>query len=162
MAKFPFQLLIERGFGERQTESLTCTALLRIIPGRRVVYDALWNDRPVIVKVFSHRISAKRHLKREWRGLKLLRERGLNSPRPLFYGKTGRHAWAVVTEKIDNANRQRFNRWRSVVQHSRRSQEASIIVQYKPGISQTARQWCVTTGLTTGQLSSKERKAICP
>ncbi len=103
MGKFPFQLLIERGFGEKQTESLTCTALLRAIPGRREVYDALWDGRAVVVKVLLHRISAKRHLRRDWRGLKGLRQRGLNSPKPLFYGRTGRHALAVVTEKIDNA-----------------------------------------------------------
>jgi tRNA A-37 threonylcarbamoyl transferase component Bud32 len=103
MAEFPFQLLIERVSGEKERESLTCAGLLRVIPGRRVVYDALWKGRAVVVKVFSHRVSAKRHLKREWRGFSLLQERGLNSPEPLLYGKTGGHAWAVVTEKIDNA-----------------------------------------------------------
>lgn len=100
MAKFPFQLSIRHSFSKKQIESLTCTALLRAIPGRRQVYDALWNDRDVIVKVFSHKISAKRHLKREWRGLKLLQARGLSSPEPLFTGQTEDGQLAVVVEKI--------------------------------------------------------------
>jgi len=100
MAKFPFQLLIKSASWKNRDESLTCTALLRAIPGRREVYDALWDGRGVIVKVFSHKISAKRHLKREWRGLSLLQRRGLSSPAPLFYGRTEDGQWAVVVEKI--------------------------------------------------------------
>ncbi len=100
MAEFPFQLLIKNTFSGNKEESLTCTALLRAVSGRREVYDALWNGRGVIVKVFSHKISAKRHLKREWRGLSLLQARGLNSPKPLFTGRTKDGRWAVVLEKV--------------------------------------------------------------
>jgi len=101
MAESPFQLLIRCPSGK--TETLTCASLLRSIPGRREVYDAFWNDRAVIVKLFSHRISAKRHLKREWRGLRLLRQRGLNSPKALFFGKTEDGRLALVVEKIVNS-----------------------------------------------------------
>jgi len=73
MAEFSFQLLIKRFSGEEE-ESLMCTALLRVVPDSRQVYDALWGDRSVIAKVFSHKINAKRHFKREWRGLRLLQE----------------------------------------------------------------------------------------
>jgi tRNA A-37 threonylcarbamoyl transferase component Bud32 len=100
MAEFPFQLLIKNTSSANKEESLTCTVLLRVIPGRREVYEALWNGRCVIVKVFSHKISGKRHLKREWRGLSLLQTQGLNSPEPLFYGQTADGRWAVVVEKI--------------------------------------------------------------
>jgi tRNA A-37 threonylcarbamoyl transferase component Bud32 len=101
MAEFPFLLSIKPPSGE--TETLTCTALFRAIPGRREVYDAFWKGRTVIVKVFSHAISAKRHLKREWRGLKLLQQRGLSSPEALFFGKTEDDQWALVVEKIVNS-----------------------------------------------------------
>ena len=100
MAEFPFQLLIKRTYPEKRTERLLCTALLRVVPGRRKVYDAMWNDKSVIAKVFSHKISARRHLKREWQGLSLLQKRELSSPAPLFYGKTENGLWAVVVEKI--------------------------------------------------------------
>jgi tRNA A-37 threonylcarbamoyl transferase component Bud32 len=100
MAEFPFQLLIKRTYPEKRTERLLCTALLRVVPGKRKVYDAMWNDKSVIAKVFSHKISARRHLKREWQGLSLLQKRELSSPAPLFYGKTENGLWAVVVEKI--------------------------------------------------------------
>ena len=64
MADFPLQLSIKKTWPGSSTESITCNALLRTIPGNRHVYDALWNGREVIVKVFSNKISAKRHLNR--------------------------------------------------------------------------------------------------
>ncbi len=100
MAEFPFQLLINRDFSKKQVESLTCLALLRAVPGKRQVYDALWNNRGVIVKVFLDKFSDWRHLKREWRGLKVLQQRGLNCPEPLFVGKTQEGRRAIVLEKI--------------------------------------------------------------
>ena len=100
MAEFPFQLLIKHTSSKSKEESLLCTALLREIPGRRQVYDALWNDKNVIAKVFSHKISARRHLKREWQGLNQLQSRGLSSPKPLYYGRTEEGRWTVVLEKI--------------------------------------------------------------
>ncbi|MHC4725629.1 MAG: lipopolysaccharide kinase InaA family protein [Planctomycetota bacterium] len=99
MAEFPFQLIINRTYPRKHTESLICTALLRSIPSRRKVYDAVWDNKCVIVKVFSHRISARRHLKREWLGLKRLASHGLTAPEPLFYGQTEDGQWAVVVEK---------------------------------------------------------------
>ncbi len=100
MAEFPFQLLIKDSSLTNKEESLRCLALLRAIPGNRQVYDALWNNREVIVKVFLHKISARRHLKREWRGLSLLQKRGLSAPTPLFFGKTENDGLAMVVEKI--------------------------------------------------------------
>ncbi len=101
MAELPFQILIKSASGK--TETLTCTALLRAIPGRREVYDALWNQRAVIVKVFSHKFFAKRHLNREWRALKLLQQQGLSLLEALFFGKTEDARWALVMEKIVNS-----------------------------------------------------------
>ena len=103
MNKTPFQLSIKNSCRPGQTESLTCTCLLRVVPDSRHVYDAAWNDRQVIVKLFSHKINANRHLQREWKGLNLLQELGLNAPAPLFFGKTEDGAGAVVMQKIENA-----------------------------------------------------------
>ena len=104
MTEFPFQLLIRSAFPEKRTESVSCTALLRTIPGRRQIYDAMWNHGAVIVKVFSHKISAKRHLKRECDGLSELAKRGLSSPATLFCGKTQDGHWAMVVEKIADSS----------------------------------------------------------
>jgi tRNA A-37 threonylcarbamoyl transferase component Bud32 len=100
MSEFPFQLVIHRAFPKNCTETLLCIDLLRTIPGRRTVYNALWNQKSVIVKVFSHRLSSKRHLQREWKGLNNLAHRALNVPEPLFYGQTDNGQWVVVVEKI--------------------------------------------------------------
>jgi len=54
--------------------------------------------------VFSHRINAKRHLKRELQGLSKLAARGLSSPAVLFSGKTEDSRWAIVTEKIPDSS----------------------------------------------------------
>ena len=104
MTNLPFQLSVERCFPEKHTETLTCTALLRSVPGSRDVYDARWNNRAVIVKIFSHKIRAGRHLKREWRGLNILRSRGLSCPGPLFTGRTETGQRSMVVEKIGDSS----------------------------------------------------------
>jgi tRNA A-37 threonylcarbamoyl transferase component Bud32 len=100
MAEFPFQLVVNRTYPNKSSEHLSCLALLRVIPGRRKVYDALWENKNVIVKVFSHKISARRHLRREWQGLKQLMSYGLSAPKPLFYGQTLDDQKVIVVEKI--------------------------------------------------------------
>ena len=100
MAEFPFQLVVNRIYPRKSSENLSCVALLRTIPGRRKVYDALWDNKSVIAKVFSHKISARRHLKREWQGLKRLASYGLSAPKPLFCGRTLDGQKVVVVEKI--------------------------------------------------------------
>ncbi len=100
MDEFPFQLVIKRTSLENEEESLLCTGLFRAVPGRRTIYDAMWNDRSVVAKVFTHKIKARLHLKRELKGLIHLQRLGLSSPKPLFYGRTEDGRWIIVLEKI--------------------------------------------------------------
>ncbi len=100
MTEFPFPLSVRRYLPEGGEETLICTALLRTIPRTRAVYEALWNDREIILKIFSKKIRAKRHLKREWRGLTRLQKLDLNAPIPLFCGRTKDGRLAVAVEKI--------------------------------------------------------------
>jgi len=100
MDEFPFQLIVKHTSLNKGKESLLCTNLFRIVPGRRATYDARWNDKSVVAKVFSHKIHARRHLGKEWRGLIRLQKLGLSSPKPLFNGKTEDGQWIVVLEKI--------------------------------------------------------------
>ncbi len=100
MTEFPSELRIKETSSEAGEEILQCTGLLRAVPGKRQIYDALWNENPVIVKMFSHKISARRHLSREVKGLTRLQERRLNSATPLFYGRAEDGRWAVVIQKI--------------------------------------------------------------
>ncbi len=52
------------------------------------------------MKVFSQGFLGKRRLKKEWDGWTQMRLRGLNTPEPLFYGKTEQGENAVVVEQI--------------------------------------------------------------
>jgi len=104
MSELPFELVVKPDSGAKDTESLTCTTLLRVVPGKREVYDALWKDHSVIVKVFLHKFRARYHLRKEWEGLKLLQAKGLSSPEPLFYGKTERGDCVVVLERIGDCS----------------------------------------------------------
>ena len=103
MTQLPTELRIKNTSSEGGEETLLCTDLLRAVPGKRQTYDAWWNDTQVIVKTFSHKISAKRHLSREVKGLNRLQKRGLNSAKPLFYGKAEDGRGAVVIQKIVNS-----------------------------------------------------------
>lgn len=100
MDEFPFQLIVKRTSLKKGKEFLLCTGLFRIVPGRRATYDAKWNDKSVVAKVFSHKIHARRHLRKEWRGLIRLQKLGLSSPKPLFNGRTEDRQWIIVLEKI--------------------------------------------------------------
>jgi tRNA A-37 threonylcarbamoyl transferase component Bud32 len=99
----PFQLRVKRA-SPPGVEEITCLALLRVVPGTRYVYDAEWKGRPVIVKLFARRFRGRRHLRREWRGLRELRKRGIDAPVGLFCGRTDRGGWAIVIEKITDAS----------------------------------------------------------
>ena len=101
--EFPFQFSISCDMPKQTHESLECIELLRDIPKRRKVYDALWNNKHVVLKIFIHKFNAKRHLKREWKGLRRLLKCEINSPEPLFFGHTINNDWVIVTEKIDNS-----------------------------------------------------------
>ncbi len=98
----PFQLRVKRA-SPPGVEEIACLALLRVVPGTRYVYDAVWKGRPVIVKSFARRFRGRRHLRREWRGLGELRKRGIDAPLGLFYGRTDDGGWAIVIEKITDA-----------------------------------------------------------
>jgi tRNA A-37 threonylcarbamoyl transferase component Bud32 len=76
---------------------------LRVIEGKRMVYDGLWGQKPVIAKVFTDPIKARYHFQREWSGLEQLSRRGLSIPKPLFCGKTEKKQWVIVTEKISDS-----------------------------------------------------------
>ncbi|MBN2018759.1 MAG: hypothetical protein JW749_00880 [Sedimentisphaerales bacterium] len=81
-------------------ERVLCKALLRAIPNNREVFDAEWNNKAVIVKVFSQRLVSRIRFRREWGGLAKLGRRGINAPKPLFCGKTAKGKLAIVTEKV--------------------------------------------------------------
>ncbi len=103
MTKFAFSIVVNPISGAEKSQQIECVAQLRIIEGKRVVYDGLWEQNPVIAKVFTDPIKARYHFQKEWRGLQQLSRRGLSIPKPLFCGKSEKSQWVIVTEKIRDA-----------------------------------------------------------
>ncbi|MHC5076629.1 MAG: lipopolysaccharide kinase InaA family protein [Planctomycetota bacterium] len=104
MSQSSFELLIKNTSTEKGEEKVQCQELLRSISGKRDVYDGSWDNREVIVKLFSDKIHSRRHLSREWQGLQTLRYKGIGSPLPLFKGETEDGKKAVVMEKVANSS----------------------------------------------------------
>jgi tRNA A-37 threonylcarbamoyl transferase component Bud32 len=103
MSEFPFSVTIKPTRADDEVQSVKCVGLLRSVGGRQQVYDGLWGGRPVALKIFGDSFKAEYRMNQQWRGLKLLQERGLNCPTPLLKGHSDRLGWAVVTEKISDA-----------------------------------------------------------
>jgi tRNA A-37 threonylcarbamoyl transferase component Bud32 len=57
--------------------TLSCQKLLRLLPGKRVVCDASWNNERVIAKLFVER----KHFSKERDGLQALQDAGISTPR---------------------------------------------------------------------------------
>lgn len=102
MGKDPFTLTVRMGSRRGRSVEVLCRDVMRALGRTRTVYDATWQGRRVVVKVFGKFGKARYHAMREWRGLKQLETRHLRGPKPLFFGPIP-HGWAVATEYIENA-----------------------------------------------------------
>ncbi len=103
MAIVPFELHLKSVFPQQDDRVLTCTKLLRYIPGKRRVYSAQLDDKEVIAKIYETKFRAKLRLLDEWSKIDRLAQRGLNSPELHFYGRTEQGKWAIVVECIKNS-----------------------------------------------------------
>ncbi len=103
MTRFPFTIVVNPISGADKPQQIQCIAQLRVIEGKRAVYDGLLGQKPVIAKVFTGPIKARYHFQKEWSGLQQLSRRGLSIPKPLFCGKSEKKQWVIVTEKIGDA-----------------------------------------------------------
>jgi tRNA A-37 threonylcarbamoyl transferase component Bud32 len=97
------KITIKNVLAHDRREEVCCSALLREVPNRRRVFEGTWQGRSVIVKLYIDSSQARRHFKKEWKKLSQLHTRKLNAPEPLFYGRTDSGWWALVMEKITNA-----------------------------------------------------------
>jgi tRNA A-37 threonylcarbamoyl transferase component Bud32 len=80
----PFQLLLDTSEEQR---ALTCTAILRHLPGKRLVCRGVWHQRQqVVTKIFLAASGAKRHYQRELQGIEALRSTEIATPAILFKG----------------------------------------------------------------------------
>lgn len=102
MTQTPFETQITDPKTGRRAD-IRCIALLRRLPGKRCVFEGLWQAQPVIVKIFTNPWHGRLHFNRERRGLCLLVEHSIPSPKLLHSGKTADGRWALLLEKITPA-----------------------------------------------------------
>lgn len=96
----PFDVTLKRPDGG--AIHLRCIRILRVIAGRRTVFDGVYGGEAVIAKRFED-ILGRYRCGRERRGLERLRECGLRAPKVFFSGKDPAGHHVLVIEKIDNA-----------------------------------------------------------
>lgn len=65
---------------------LECTALLRLVPGKRAVLLGRWRGRTVVAKLFYKRFRAQKHLAAEVTGNWLLKKAGVPTPGIVYSG----------------------------------------------------------------------------
>ncbi len=81
----PFQLVLDAAPSCR---NLTCTAILRHLPGKRLVCTGHRNHhRPCVAKIFLDPSGCERHYQRELSGIKALQAARIPTPELLFKGK---------------------------------------------------------------------------
>jgi len=95
----PFQLSL-RDTAER----LYCNAIVRMIPGKRLVAFGNWGGKEVVAKLFYARGKAKRHLKCDALGIDELVQANVPTPRLLYQGSAlDEHIQVLLFEKIVSA-----------------------------------------------------------
>jgi tRNA A-37 threonylcarbamoyl transferase component Bud32 len=92
----PFQARCEDG------DIVTVSRLLRALPGKRLVGEALWRDRRVLAKLFVAR-SGGRHWARERQGLAALSDAGLPTPAKVGDGRLDGGGHFLLTEFLDDS-----------------------------------------------------------
>lgn len=77
----PFSIELEDGV-------LQCNRLLRILPGKRIVVAGRLAGEAIVAKLFFANKGAKRHMRREMHGTRLLEQAKILTPAILYHGKT--------------------------------------------------------------------------
>ncbi len=75
--------------------------ILRIIPGKRLVISGIWQDKPVVAKLFFDTHRAKQHWQKEITGAKKLHENNIPTPQLLHeVMSVDRRAYVLIFEHI--------------------------------------------------------------
>ena len=96
----PFVLHLK---GPSKDSALQCVQLLRSLPGKRLVYQGLWQQRAVLVKLFIDPRSARRHWGREKAGAEALMQARVCTPALLFSGQLDEGIPILVFEFLPEA-----------------------------------------------------------
>jgi len=106
MTELPFSITVKPFASDDGPRTLLCLKLLRDLGKKRKVFEGKWNDQMVVIKLFSDPFKARYHIFLEWRKLKILQARGIDSPEPLLRGRSNL-GWVLVTSEIQNTTNAR-------------------------------------------------------
>jgi len=123
--KIPFRALLK---SDNQHVELTCSRIMRVLHGKRLICLGEYNGKDVIVKFFSDSKRGKKHCIREERGFRALKEAGIKTPSLLFKGllKPGCEpvlVFRMIDQAIDFAEA-----WEQVRSDNRRAELLKRIV----------------------------------
>lgn len=91
---------IETISAEGKTITINCEQALRSIPDRRVACIGSYQGQPAFIKVFFHKIKAQRHWERESRGIQILIENSIPTPKLLFAGKEINGSGRIIVQEL--------------------------------------------------------------
>lgn len=94
----PFQLSWTGG------EVLHAEKVVRVIPGKRMVVFGMWQNKPVVAKLFFDAHRAKHHIQKELAGIKVLQENKIPAPQ-LYYQSASKdeRSHILLFERLLNA-----------------------------------------------------------
>ncbi len=84
-------------------ETLVCTQILRLLPGKRVVMRGRWKGRAVLVKLLRDSVSGRRAARRELAGHGVLRAAKIPTPELLFSDRCNDRGHVLVFEFLQQA-----------------------------------------------------------
>ena len=100
MKELPFTIHLDKCTDEN---SVICERVLRDLPQKRLVCAGLWQQKPVLVKLFLDSRSAHRHWSREKAGVEALCRAGIRTPELLFSGHLENGTPALVFDLLGDA-----------------------------------------------------------
>ena len=84
-------------------ETIECIQMLRLLPGKRAVMKAHWQERTVLVKLLPDTPFGRRTVRRELAGHEILKAAGVLTPDLLFTARDGGQSQVLVFEFLQHA-----------------------------------------------------------
>ena len=122
-------------------ETLRCTEVLRLLPGKRVVMRAQWRGQLVLIKLILDTAPGRRNLRREQAGYRILKDAGIVTPELLLTAHCEDGSHILLFEFVAQAQRL-SDLWRD--ETARRSQIAASGLDL---VARLHRKGCLHTDL---------------
>lgn len=123
--EIPFRVFLE---SDNQNIELTCSRILRNLPGKRLVCAGEYNGQDVVVKFFLDSRRAEKHCAREERGIRALKEAGIKTSSLLFKGLLKPGCEPVLVFRMIDGVIDFTEAWKQVTSDNRHSELLRQIV----------------------------------